>query len=69
MAVRTAKQRSLVGSHHAAVKRFVSPHGGDESVLRPFRNKIIDGKRLETDPAALEELWRIGELDYSEIYD
>ena len=51
------------------VQRFVSPPAATSPCCATFRNKIIDGKRLETDPAALEELWRIGELDYSEIYD
>jgi hypothetical protein len=69
VSVRTSKQASLIGAHHAAVKKFLGPRGGDEAVLRLFRNKTVDGKQLETDAAKLEELWRIGDLDYGDIYD
>ena len=65
--VRTSSQASLISAHHTAVKLFLSR--GDEAVLRRFRNKTVDGHRLECDPAALEELERVGQFEYESIYE
>ncbi len=65
--VRTSAQASLVSAHHSVVKRFLAT--GDEAALRRFRNKTVDGRKLETDPAALEELERVGQFDYESIYE
>ena len=65
--VRSSAQASLLSAHHTAVKRFRAT--GDEASLRRFRNKTVDGRRLETDPDALEELERVGPFDYESIYE
>jgi hypothetical protein len=65
--VRSSGQASLVSAHHTAVKRFLAT--GDEAGLRRFTNKTVDGRRLETDPSALEELERVGQFDYESIYE
>ncbi len=60
--------RSEIGAHHNAIGRFLSPGGGDPAVLAPFQGKHVGGVELETDPGAIVELWRQGELNYLEIY-
>jgi len=65
--VRTSGQASLISAHHTAVKLFLKR--GDEAVLRRFRNKIVDGRHLECDPSALEELERVGKFEYESIYE
>lgn len=58
--------RSLVGAHHSAVGRFLKT--GRTEVLDPFVGKRAAGLTLETDPDALIELWRTGQLDFIDIY-
>jgi hypothetical protein len=57
---------SLVGSHWAAVRRYLED--GDESALRPFRRRRAGGHRFETDPNVIDELARAGELRFEDIY-
>jgi hypothetical protein len=67
VAVRSSRQASLISAHHTAVKLFLAR--GDEAVLRRFCNKSVDGRYLECDPSALEELERVGQFDYESIYE
>jgi hypothetical protein len=65
--VRGARARSLVGEHWSAVEHFLRT--GDESRLIPLRGKTVEGIRLETDPAAIEEWDHFGELQIEDIYE
>ena len=57
---------SVVGAHWAAVRHYLET--GDESVLRPFRRRRVNGQRLETDPDVIDELARAGEVRFEDIY-
>ena len=64
--VRGSRARSLVGRHWSAIGRFAAT--GDVTLLRPFTGKRVGGIELATDPAAIEEYLRRGELDIDDIY-
>ncbi len=66
--VRGSRKRELLGAYHNAVGRYLRPGGGDPAVLRPFEGRRVAGLTLLTDPDALEETWRVGQLDFLEIY-
>ncbi len=59
--------RSRVGSYWSAVRRFLNT--GDLSSVAEFEGSEIGGVALETDPDAIEEWWRKGELDFPDIYE
>jgi hypothetical protein len=65
--VRGSRAASLVGEHWSAVGHFLRT--GDESRLIPLRGKSVAGIRLETDPDAIEEWARRGELDIEDVYE
>jgi len=64
--VRGSRARSLVGRHWSAIGRFAAT--GDLSVLKPFAGKRVGGIELATNPDAIEEYLRRGELDIDDIY-
>ena len=64
--VASIKQRSVVGRHHSAIKQYLAT--GDAAVLAPFEGEQVAGATLDTDPDRVVELWRLGELDFLEIY-
>lgn len=71
IAVRDSQQASLVGSHWAAVQKFLQT--GDDSALLKFTNKkVVDVRRkrfvLLTDSKELERLGSAGVLRFESIY-
>jgi len=65
--VRSSRAASLIGEHWAAVGHYLDT--GDQSRLVSFRGKTVAGVPLETDPLAIEEWWRRGELQIEDIYE
>ena len=65
--LRGSRVASLVAKHISAAKHYLST--GDESGLGPFTDVFPGGKRLMTDPMAIEREARRGELDFEDIYD
>ena len=65
--IRSARQASIVGEHWAAVGYYLRT--GDDSRLRRFRGKSVAGIPLETDPDAIDEWERLGELEVDDIYE
>jgi hypothetical protein len=71
IATRDSRQASLIGSHWAAVQRFLQT--GDDSALLKFnKKKIVDARRkrfaLLTDPKELERLGSAGVLSFESMY-
>lgn len=64
--LRNSRQRTLVGEHWNAVRRFVNT--GDATALAKFRGIQVAGVDFETDLAAIEAWGRIGEIDLDDIY-
>jgi hypothetical protein len=67
--VRGSKAASLLGRYNSALSKFLSAtdkHGGDESLLHPFRGKRVGGVELLTDPEKLFELAHAGELSFGD---
>jgi hypothetical protein len=63
--------RSLIGSHHSAISRYLET--GDDQRLGDLRGRSIltkEGKlyELETNPEAIEQLALAGDLGYEDIY-
>ncbi len=61
VAVRGSRVASLLGEHWSAVQQYVRT--GDEGPLRRLDGRTVAGIPLETDPDAIEEWARRGELD------
>lgn len=64
--VRGSHAASMNARHWNAVKRFLVT--GDVAVLRPFVGKRVGGHVLMTDPDAIEEEARRGEVAFEDIY-
>ena len=64
--VRGSRAASTIGAYHDAVRRYLVDQ--DPSGLAAMAGTKVGGVLLETDPAALEELDRRGELDFESIY-
>jgi hypothetical protein len=71
IATRDSRQASLVGSHWAAVQRFLQT-GDDSALLKFAKKRVVDarGKRyaLLTDPKELERLGSAGVLSFESLY-
>jgi len=65
--VRDPVERSVVGQHWNAVRTYLNT--GDDSRLWQLEGETVAGKQLETDPDAIEEQARRGELDFEDIYE
>jgi len=65
--VRGSRAASLVGEHWAAIGVYLQT--GDDSRLQALEGKRVAGIWLETDPDAIEEWARRGELEIEDIYD
>lgn len=65
--VRGSRARSLVAEHANAVKVYLDR--GETEQLERFRGRRVAGVLLETDPNALDELQRAGELDFLDLYE
>jgi hypothetical protein len=65
--VHGSRARSLVAEHANAVKRYLNT--GETNQLERFRGKHVAGLVLETDPDALDDLQRAGELDFLDLYE
>lgn len=64
--VRSSRQASLIGRHMNAVKTLLVT--GDDEPLRAFEGEKVAGHQLETDPEVIEELARVHELSFEDIY-
>ena len=64
--VRGSAKRSLVARHWNAVRRFGG--SGDVYELRRFAGQFVGGVELASDPDAVEEYLRRGEVDIDDIY-
>jgi hypothetical protein len=62
-----SRDASIVARHWNAVKHFLAT--GETERLTRFRRVSVAGRRLETDPAAVENWARRGELDFEDIYE
>ena len=71
VATRDSRQASLVGSHWAAVQKFLQT-GDDSALLKFTKKKIVDARRkrfaLLTDPKELERLGSAGVLSFESLY-
>ena len=65
--LRSAEARSAVGSYWNAVRRYLWTGNTDE--LERFSRTRIRGRRLLTDPERIDQLARIGELEFEDIYE
>lgn len=63
---RGSRAASLTGSHWNAIDHYLRT--GDASRLRRYRGKTVGGIPLETDPDAIDEWTRRGELEIEDIY-
>lgn len=60
-------ERSTVGRHWNAVKRYVQT--GDDTALDPFVAIRVGGRELETRTHALDFHANVGELSFESIYE
>ena len=65
--LQTAGARSTVGSYWNAVRRYLWT--GETEDLDRFSRTLIRDRRLLTDPDRIDQLARIGELDFDDIYE
>ncbi len=65
--LRGSRVASAVGEHWSAVRHYLET--GDDSRLRKLRGKRVAGITLETDPAAIDQWERRGELEIEDIYE
>jgi hypothetical protein len=63
----TSEARSKVGSYWNAVQRYLWTGRTDD--LEQFSRTRIRGRRLLTDPDRIDQLARIGDLDFEDIYE
>jgi hypothetical protein len=66
--VRGSKQRSTVGRHHNAVRRFLAEGEAAEPELLVFYGLVIGEHELLADPEVISEMADRGELDEIDIY-
>jgi hypothetical protein len=64
--VRGSRQARRIAQHMNAVKQFLAT--GDETALRRFEGAKVAGVLLETDPDKIEEMGRVHELSFEDIY-
>jgi len=64
--VRGSRQARRIAQHMNAVKLFLAT--GDDEALRRFEGVKVAGVLLETDPEQIEELGRVHELSFEDIY-
>lgn len=64
--VRGSRARSQVARHWNAIRRFAGT--GDLQPLLAFKGVRVGGVELATDPDAIEEYLRRGEIDIDDIY-
>jgi hypothetical protein len=64
--VRGSRQATRIAQHMNAVKVFLDT--GDDEALRRLRGVKVAGHVLETDPDKIEELARVHELSFEDIY-
>lgn len=65
--VRGSRRASLVGEYWNAVRRYLAT--GDEAPLARFRGARVGGVELQTEPEAIEELARRGEVSFESLYE
>ena len=58
---------SRVAQHWNAIRTFLGT--GDPTALTDFESESVEGERLETGLAAIEDWDRAGALDFEEIYE
>jgi len=66
-AIRGSVLRSTVAEHANAVRIYLAT--GDTTGLERFKGARVAGVELETDPDALDEMGRSGELDWLSLYE
>jgi hypothetical protein len=59
--------KSAVGTYWNAVRRYLWTGRTDE--LEPFSGTLIRKRPLLTDPDRIDQLARIGDLDFEDIYE
>jgi hypothetical protein len=64
--VRGSRQATRIAQHMNAIKVFLDT--GDDEALRRFSGVKVAGLLLETDPDRIEELARVHELSFEDIY-
>jgi hypothetical protein len=64
--VRGSGRASVVSEHWTAIRVFLA--SGDEAPLQKLEGEKVAGKQLETDPERIEELQRVGQLEFESIY-
>jgi hypothetical protein len=64
--VQGSRQRSIVGAHWAAVRKFLEGKG--EADLQKYTGVVVGGYELLSDPEEIMELGGHGELDERDIY-
>jgi hypothetical protein len=65
--VSSADDASEIGSYWNDIRRY--SRTGDESVLDRHEGRVIDGRRLLTDPDDIDYLAGQGELEFEDIYE
>ena len=65
--LRTGEAKSTVGSYWNAVRHYL--WSGETDELQRFSRTKIRGRRLLTDPDRIDQLARIGDLDFEDIYE
>ncbi len=66
VSVADSEDASMIGRFWNATRHFLNT--GDEDAMLPFAGKTVGGRKLETDPDAIEFWARRGELEFEEIY-
>jgi hypothetical protein len=64
---RGSRVASTVGEYWNAVRHYLTT--GDEAPLEPFRGVRVGGVELQTDPDAIDELARRGEVSFEDLYE
>jgi hypothetical protein len=65
--VRGSRQARRIAQHMNAVKQFLAT--GNDEALRRFEGVKVAGVQLETDPERIEEMGRVHELSFEDIYN
>lgn len=60
-------ERSIVGGHANAVAQFLAT--GETKPLAPYEGVSLAGRRLLTDPDAIEAWAAQSELEFEDVYD
>jgi hypothetical protein len=62
----TVRERSTVGKHWNAVKRYVER--GDDSTLAKFEGRTVNGVELETNPDEIDDIAIRHGMDFEKVY-